>query len=131
MLFKLTATIKDEVDRVRRAAKDAARRSFSRTAFLIWQTAGASIKQAKGPSDPGEPPHTHRGAWMWRALKYKADRDGAVIGPTHSVMADAGAAHEFGGEFRGTQYPARPFMRPALEKNADIFASDWKGSITS
>jgi hypothetical protein len=34
-----------------------------------------------------------------------------------------------GGEFRGHEYPERPFMAPALEKNLDRFAGDWAGSI--
>jgi hypothetical protein len=34
-----------------------------------------------------------------------------------------------GGEFRGHEYPERPYMAPALEKNLDRFAGDWAGSI--
>lgn len=128
-MFGLAVTIKNEVERVRRAARDAARNSFNRTAFLIRKSAVESIERAKGPSAPGSPPHTHRGNWLRRAIRYSADKEGAVIGPMHSIVSTSGSAHEFGGEYRGQDYPKRSFMEPAMEDNLDIFAGSWNGSI--
>lgn len=129
-MFELAVHIRDEVQRVRRAARDAAKGSFNRTAFLIRQTAVESVERAKGPSAPGSPPHTHRGNYFRRAIRYAVDKNGAVIGPMFSVVADVGAAHEFGGNYRGQEYPKRPTMAPALDANLDIFAGSWSGSIS-
>lgn len=128
-MFGFTAKVENKLDRVRQAAEKGAFRSFSRAAFAIRQTAIDSIEQASGPSAPGEPPHTHRRMFLRRAIRYAANREGAVIGPRHSVVGAAGEAHEFGGEYRGNEYPARPFMFPALQANLDRFAGSWAGSI--
>lgn len=128
-MFGVSVQIKTRVDRVRRAAKDAARNSFSRTAFLIRQTMVESIERAEGPSAPGEPPHTHRGNYFRRAMRYAVDKDGAVIGPMYSAVGDVGKAHEFGGLFRGEYFEKRPTAKPALDANLDVFANSWSGSI--
>lgn len=128
-MFGMSVQIQNRVDRVRRAAKDAARRSFSRTAFLIRQTMVESIERAEGPSPVGEPPHTHRGNLFRRAIRYKADKEGAVIGTAARIAGDVGAAHEHGGLFRGEYFAKRPFAKPALDANLDLFAGSWSGSI--
>ncbi|NJL32247.1 MAG: hypothetical protein HC898_11875 [Phycisphaerales bacterium] len=53
-----------------------------------------------------------------------------VIGPDYANVADAGAAHEFGGRFRQEHYPRRAFMGPALEKVKDRLPRMWAGSVT-
>ena len=53
----------------------------------------------------------------------------AVIGPRASVVGDVGKGHEFGGEFRGEDYPERPFMGPALEETEDTFGNSFAGSL--
>lgn len=129
-MFGLHATIVTEVDRVRKAAQAAAKHSFRYSAFKIRQTAVQSIEQARGPSAPGTPPHTHRRKWLQRSIFYSANKTGAVIGPRASYVGTAGAAHEFGGEFRGQEYPERQFMKPALDANLDLFAGSWAGRVT-
>jgi hypothetical protein len=52
-----------------------------------------------------------------------------VIGPRESVVGDVGRAHEFGGEFRGEDYPERPFMTPALDETEEAFGSSFAGSL--
>jgi len=143
-MFGLSVQIKDEIDRVRQRAKDAGRKSFARTAFLIRKSAIESIVSAQGPSAPGSPPHTHsrtrvtkkgktieRGNRLRKAILYKADKQGAVIGPSSRIFGKAGKAHEFGGEFRGESFDKRPFMSPALKKNLDVFARSWSNSVSS
>lgn len=128
-MFGLRVEIENRIDRIRKAEQDARRGSFSRTSFLIRQTAVQSITRADGPSSPGRPPHTHRGNWLRRSIRYSSDKQGAVIGTLFSVLGTAGAAHEHGGMFRGQRYDERPFMMPALEKNLDIFTGTFAGSI--
>jgi len=128
-MFGFGVKIENKLDRVAKAAETGEFRSFARAAFAIRQTAVESIERAAGPSAPGEPPHTHRRMFLRRAIRYAANREGAVIGPRFSVVGTAGEAHEFGGEYRGNKYPARPFMFPALQANLDRFAGAWAGSI--
>lgn len=115
--------------RVADAAEKAAFRNFGHAAARISKDAKASLVTAIGPSSPGTPPHTHRGAYLRRAVRFAADKEGAVIGPMASIVGQAGEAHEFGGGFRGQDYPERPFMGPALAKNLGRFAGDWAGTI--
>ena len=118
----------DHTRRVREAAEKAARRAFAKAAYRIFRDAQASIQRSTEPSAPGQPPHTRRGQ-LRRAIRYDATKDGAVIGPLASMVGDAGAAHEFGGAFRREQFPARPFMGPALERELDNFVGEFAGSI--
>lgn len=128
-MIGLSVQIRDNVNRVRQRAKDAARRSFARTAFLIRDTIIKSIKWSEEPSAPGEPPHTRGRFQMQRAILYQADKEGAVIGPAASLFGTAGAGHEFGGKYKRNEYPQRPFAGPALKENVDLFANSWSGSI--
>jgi phage gpG-like protein len=68
------------------------------------------------PSRPGTPPNTHT-KQLPRSIVFAADSSGGsfVIGPSRSGIDEIGQVHEFGGKFRGRNYPARPFMRPAIE----------------
>ena len=118
----------DHTRRVREAAEKAARRAFAKAAYRIFRDAQASITRSAEPSAPGEPPHTRRGQ-LKRAIRYDATKDGAVIGPLASMMGTAGEAHEFGGGFRGQSYPERAFMGPALERELDKFAGEFRGAI--
>ena len=113
------------------ATEKAKFKSFSHAAASIRKDAIGSIEQAdyREASPAGEPPHTHRRMFFWRAIRFAADKHGAVIGTAASVVGEAGAAHEFGGEYKGAVYPERPFMWPALERGAPRFAGEWEGAI--
>lgn len=119
--------------RILDAADRAAFKNMPHAAATISKDAKASLLTAPGPSVPGTPPHTHRGAFLRRAIRFDYDRkrQEAVIGPMESVVGEAGAAHEFGQFYKGADYPERPFMLPALEANVDRFAASWSGSIGS
>jgi len=128
-MFALKFSFTDNTPELKKKADDAAYRNFGHAAASIAKGAKESIKTATGPSAPGQPPHTHKGAFLRRAIRYAADKTGAVIGPMASVVADVGTALEFGGHYKRQDYPPRPFMFPALERGAPRFASDWEGSI--
>ena len=121
--------IEDHTKRVAEAAERAAFRNFRHAGAVLSKDMKASLVTADGPSPEGEPPHTHRGAYLRRAVRFDADKNSAVIGPMASIVGDAGAAHEFGENFRGHDYPERSFAGPALERNQDRFASEWEGRI--
>ena len=128
-MFTMATQIIDEFDKVRKASEKAIERSHKRGGFLVRSAAVASIDRSEGPSRQGSPPHTHKGNWLRRAIRYAADFAGAVIGPMFSIFDTTGEAHEFGKMFRGRKYPPRPFMGPALEATSDQFAGTFKGSI--
>jgi hypothetical protein len=119
----------DHTQRVLDATDRAAFRNFGHAAARLSKDAKESLVTAEGPSPAGQPPHTHKGAHLRRAVRYDATKEDAVIGPMASIVDEAGAAHELGGEFHGQIFDERPFMEPALEKNLDRFHSDWTGSI--
>jgi hypothetical protein len=112
-----------------RASRDAVRHGAAK----VRQIARASISPASGPSAPGHPPHTRRGQ-LPRSILFAADMTGeeavAFVGPSAALMGPAARAHEFGGQFRGEHYPARPFMGPALDRSLDTFAGDFSGSLS-
>lgn len=125
----IKVTTEGNFKRVKDAADKAAFRNFGHAAASIAKDAKSTVEQAEGPSPPGTPPHTHKGKFLSRAIRYAADKDGAVIGPMASVVGEIGQVMEFGGEFRGHDYDARPFMEPALDRGAPRFADEWEGSI--
>ena len=128
---------------VTKAADDASFKNVAHGAASIRNTAIDSIKPGDGPSQPGTPPHTQTAGTtskgkpkrgnLQRAIVFAVDQSKAeaVIGPRESVIGDAGAAHEHGGELFGDEYPERPYMAPSLDKNTTRFADSFAGSIGS
>ena len=127
-MFALQVKVEDKFKRVADAAQEAKFRNFGHAAASIRKDAISTIEKSEKASEPGSPPHTRRGQ-LPRAIRYAVDKDGAVIGPMASVVGESGAAHELGGSYKGEDYPARPFMAPALERAEPRFADDWRGSI--
>lgn len=127
----ITATVKTEnrMHRVKQAAEKDAFRNFGHAAASIRKEAASSIESSPEPSPAGSPPHTRRRNFLRRAIRYAYDKEGAVIGTMASVIGTAGEAHEKGIRYKGTEFPERPFMFPALEKSIPRFAGNWRGSI--
>jgi hypothetical protein len=130
-MVSIHVTAEFRPQRIERAVERAAARNLGHAAARIRKDAAASLRTAAGPSAPGQPPHTHRGAYLRRALRfaYDAQRQEAVVGPLASVVGDVGHAHEFGARRGGQDFPERPFMLPALESNIGSFAGSFEGSI--
>jgi phage gpG-like protein len=129
-MFRAAVTrIIDHTRRLQESADRAARRVFAKAAYRIFRDSQASIERSTTASSPGQPPHTRRGQ-LKRAIRYSADKDGAVIGPLASMVGTSGEAHEFGGDHRGASFPERPFMGPALGRELDKFAGEFTGSIS-
>lgn len=84
------------------------------------------------PSKAPNPPHVQtgnlRGSITHAIVRIRRFLSGgitAIVGPTR--LAWYGQIHEYGGEFGGRHYPARPFMRPALARTQDQFQDLFKG----
>ena len=125
-----TATTEDNFGRVQTAADRSTFKNLGHAAATIRKEAAASIKVSGEPSPPGTPPHTRR-RQLKGAIRYDVDRanDLAVVGAEASKVGQSASPHELGGEFKGEDFPERPFMFPALETNLDRFAGEYKGSI--
>lgn len=126
-----TTQVQTNHRKVTKAVKTAAFKNLGHAAARIAKDAKESVVRAEGPSEPGTPPHTHRGKFLSRAIRFDNDREAkdAVIGPRESIVGTAGSAHEHGGEYKGATFPERKFMFPAMERNLDRFAGDWAGSV--
>lgn len=127
-MFGLDSKITDDFKRVEKSVKLAEFRTIEHASARIRKTEIESIDRSDEPSTPGTPPHTRKGQ-LPRAIRYAVEDEEGIIGPVASVVGDVAQAFEFGGEFRGHDYDARPFALPALEQNLDRFASDWQGQI--
>ena len=147
MITLTRVKIEDNTKAVKKAASTSVITNLRHAAGSIRKDAIASIKIAVGASKPGTPPHSHRGlakrkkagkgrrvnrnALLKRSIAYEVNSTmtSAVIGPIASDIGDIGWLHEFGGSFKGGDYPERPYMEPALRRVQPRFADSFKGSI--
>ena len=120
----------DEGAKLAKAFRHAAHKALRRLGFMVRATAQKSIEDVKGPSEVGDPPHTHShtrfskkgrprkgsGKLPGSILYAEVEPMGIMIGPSATLIGDVGAAFEHDGEvtFRGNRYGPRPFMGPAL-----------------
>ncbi len=121
----------DQTRRVRKAVDRASFKNLGHMAATIRKTAIKSFKTRKGPSAEGQPPRTRGKRRLPRAIFYHAERDGlsSIVGPVHSRVGIVGETHEFGRTYKGTEFPERPFMGPALAEHADRMPSYWLHSV--
>lgn len=129
-MFGVSVKSSFESKAVTNAVDSARARILPSVAFHIQKAAQDSFERSPEPSPAGTPPHT-RDDQLPKAILYASEGEIEVVGPAFSLAGDSGHPHEFGGEFRGAQYDARPFMLPALKQNLDLFASSWNGSVSS
>lgn len=136
--FKYT----DQTKAVKDAAAAGVFKNVKQAAATIRKDAIASIQPGDGPSQPGTPPHTQtagltkkgtpRRGNLQRAILFDVSADGVgIVGPRKSIIGDAGRAHELGGELFGDEYPERPYMEPALEKNLTRYGDSYAATLTT
>lgn len=127
--------------KVQNAADKATRRNLSRMGAFVRTRAKTSMRKGRGVSEPGEPPRAHVGLIRKFVLfAYEAARKAVVIGPARlsGVIGNAPEAlehggtsevHVRGGKTRRVTIRARPFMRPALEKELSQVPKLWRDSV--
>ena len=105
-------------------------KNITHAAASISKDAKRSLKTGQTASRPGKPPRTRRGLFR-RAVRFEADRarNTALIGFIASRVGESAKAHEFGGRYKGADYPERPTMRPALERNLHRMGGQFQGII--
>lgn len=111
---------KSHSDRLKRMAANAgktAQAGLVKSAKRIEEDAKASIVSAGGiPSAPGEPPHNQTGALIAGITSGPVGDNGA-----HVTSSDPASASL---EFSNSTTAARPFLRPAVQKNLKNIAKD-------
>lgn len=102
-----------------------------------------SMRKARGPSQPGQPPHVHTGLLKnGIAYGYDASAGSVVIGPTPlKGMGIVPPLLEYGGRAmrrvragkkrkdKMVTYAPRPFMGPAFDKTLPQLPAMWAGSV--
>ena len=135
--------------KVQRAVDRGKRRALSRAGAFIRQRARTSIRKRKRTSRPGEQPSSHTGLLRRFILfGYDRQRESVVVGPVGLRRSQAPHVLEFGGravidpgrrrrrsrrrkKTRTVQIAARPYMRPALEKEQSKLPEVWRNSVRS
>lgn len=138
--FRIKSMFFDRV-KVASAVDRATRKVLSKFGAFVRQTAKGSIRKRKCISRPGQPPSSHVGTLKRLILfGYDPAKKSVVIGPVplHSGTAEAPPLLEYGGRTRGKDrkgkkvaqtYRARPFMGPALKKEAPKLSAMWGNSV--
>ena len=129
-MFQLDAKITNAISQLEKVEKAQRPLTVKRVAAYVRRVAINSMERTPGPSKPGTPPHTHKGR-LRRSIFFAVDDNGvADVGPSWSGLQRGGLPpyvgriHEYGGKVptkrrKGAtvrKYPARPFMRPALDQ---------------
>ena len=114
------------VARAAKASVDVLRRMGA----YIRRAAQSKVRQSRNPSQPGEPPHTRRGA-LKRCILFGVDRrtNSVVVGPSVRFVGTSMQAHEFGGGYKRERYPKRPLMGPSLRESAPHLAKMWENAV--
>ena len=104
--------------------------TLGRAGAYVRKTAVNSVRKSKRASAAGTPPNTRRGL-LKRAVLFGVEPDAGrvVVGPARSLIGISMTAHEFGGRYRGREYPRRPLMWPALEHAAPRLPKLWEDSL--
>ena len=117
-------------DRLLGAMKQANRKALGRVGAYVRKAAVNSVRKSKKASAAGTPPNTRRGLLKHAVLfGVEAGAGRVVIGPARSLIGISMTAHEFGGRYRGREYPRRPLMGPALEHAAPRLPKLWENSL--
>jgi hypothetical protein len=130
----------DQLDKVTKAEEKATFENVRQAAYSIRKDAVSTIKRkprkSQAASPAGQPPLTRgtRGKNLRSAIYVGADMSdkqfaSALVGPRASFVGIAGEVHELGKSRGGTDFPERPFMRPALLRAVPRLPQQWSGTI--
>ena len=127
---------------VQRAIDPARRRALSKAGAFVRQRAKTSMRKRRGTSRPGQPPFAHEGSLRRMVLfGYDPRTKSVVVGPVGFRRGKAPSVLEFGGRAKvvrrrggkrtkqAVRIAARPYMRPALEKEAQNLPKVWRNSV--
>lgn len=116
---------------VEKAVGKANKQNLSKAGAFVRTAARDLIRKRKRISRPGEPPSSHEGS-LRRLILFAFDgKESVVIGPKlfKNQNPTGPSLLEFGGRLGKNVYQPRPFMGPALEREADKFPDLWANSV--
>jgi hypothetical protein len=126
-------------DAVVSAVDRGTRKVLSKFGAFVRQRAKTSIKKRKEISEPGQPPSSHTGLLRKNIFfVFSPQTRSVVIGPILlNKGTDAPRLLEYGGtvvrkkgaNFVRMTYVARPYMRPAFEKELPNLPDMWLNSV--
>jgi hypothetical protein len=129
---------------IQRSMMKSADRVASKFGAYVRTRARSSMKRRNGSSRPGQPPHAHGPGLIKRFLFFATSGPGnVVIGPAklNKPAPRVLAALESGGDSllikrvkgrkveQRIQIAARPFMRPAFEKELPSLSKLWRNAL--
>jgi hypothetical protein len=119
----------------------ATRRVLSKFGAFVRMSAKSSIRKRRKTAPPGSPPSSHTGLLKkFIFFGYDTAARSVVIGPTRlhqKGTSETPQLLEYGGkatlirrgEKKHVTYQARPYMRPAFEKEKTKLPDMWRNSI--
>lgn len=151
MIINITASIVKDFEKAGKAYKRASNSALRRAGAYVRRVAMNSIRRGTIvggkmiASKPGTPPRywAQYGLNFRQSILYKVDGDEVVVGPIAGRHGKLGALHEFGGsqmidvydKDSGKKrsvlanYPARPFMAPALARSKRRISKFWEDTV--
>jgi len=114
---------------VKRAMDSARRRALSKFGAYVRTRAKSSIRKRKRVSSPGDPPSSHTGR-LKKSIFFSYDqKNGSVVVGPLRYGKNAASVLEHGGTSNGKLYRARPYMKPAFDKELPNAPKLFKDSI--
>ena len=133
------------------AVDAATRKTLSKFGAFVRRTMRSSIRKAKSPSKPGNPPHSHTGLLkQFTFFSFDPTSRSVVIGPERLnavLTGNVPEVLEYGGTARNrvvtrvngkksvtvrtSTIKARPFANPALAKELPKLPEMWRNSVKS
>jgi len=144
MVGMVTKSMFFDTAKVKKAVSSGTRRVLSKFGAYVRTAARSSIRSRKRASEPGQPPSSHTGLLkQFIFFAYDLQRETVVIGPMplNRKVGNAPEALEHGGASvvveglrrrrrkRRVNIRARPYMRPALEKERPKLPAMWRDSV--
>lgn len=126
----MKTTLDFDERRILMAARMGSLQALRRAGAYVRGAAKRAVAISPVPAAPGKPPHSRAGL-LKRGLLFGVEKSrmAVLVGPAYSFIGLSMTAHEYGGRFRGRQYPARPLMWPTLQGTAKQLPSIWKDCI--
>ena len=114
---------------VKRAMDSARRRALSKFGAYVRTRAKSSIRKRKRISHPGDPPSSHTGR-LKKSIFFSYDqKNGSVVVGPLRFGKNAASVLEHGGTSNGKLYRARPYMKPAFDKELPNAPNLFKDTI--
>jgi len=131
MSVQMKIKTRDDVKKVIRAKRRGEPKTLGRVGAItrgaMKRTLGRPTKKPRAPGRPMSSPTKRAKKGILFSVN---ERRGVVqIGPSIRMVGLSANAHEFGKNFKGNAYEARPFAKPTIEQMAPKAPRFWANSL--